>query len=300
MLNATAILIIECHLNQNCCPLLAECAADFHDGSECERGLLCRERDPLNPSPLAGCTRNHIVFHYLGCNGMYHCYVPDWDTAASCNGSAMFGVDWDDLHSSSVESDGNSPSQTLSVRLGLESPDSMSPGHCYRSCPLVQEDFAIAMDRSVNVMASSGVGTVTAECLVASFSSSSVPKHPHSLSLKRRSFGGIDQIFTVTIPAECSSDDSVVDLRGDWNLAFTPQCLSDDDAAACDTFMADLDGSGKVALDLTDDCAVNLFNVIFEAALTFCSDSFVVGTHTVVLFGSFFFLKCIFPHFSIF
>jgi len=102
------------------------------------------------------------------------------------------------------------------------------------------------------------------------------------------------QIFTVTISTGCSANDSAVDLGGDWQFAFTPQCRAADDTAACDTFMAALGESGKVALDLTssfqDDCAVNLFNVTFEGALTFysddqfsetASDSFVIGQDTI-------------------
>merc|ERR1719419_638600 len=153
----------------------------------------------------------------------------------------------------------------------------------YEMTILVQSaDYAeLGMDDQVAVIQKpddltvDGVETVTAECLVAS------------------SFT-CGQIFTVTISTGCSANDSAVDLGGDWQFAFTPRCGDADDTAACDTFLGTLDDSGKVALDVTssfqDDCAVNLFNVTFEGALTFYSDSgftqiatesFVIGQDTI-------------------
>jgi len=213
----------------------------------------------------------------------------------------------------------------------LVSPYSMDSTNYYRTYPLVQQDFVIALSRTVNVMASTGVQlfitsvlafardddgsfemtilvqsadyvelvvsedeplwvismpsglpvngtveTVAAECLVAS------------------SFT-CGQIFTLYIPAECPSVNSVVDLSGDWQFAFAAQCRTEnDDPGACNTFMANLDGSGRVVLDLTSSyqaaCSVNVFNVTFQGELTFysdsdfsqtASDSFVIGQDTI-------------------
>jgi len=209
----------------------------------------------------------------------------------------------------------------------LVSPYSMSSSDYYRSYPLVQQDFVVALSRSVNVMASTGVQLFIIS--VMAFGRDEDGRYEMTILVQSADFvelamddpvavlsvpdaltvGAVEtvaaeclvassftcgQIFTVTIPAECPSDDSVVDLGGDWQFAFTPQCRTADDTAACDTFMADLGESGKVALDLTssfqDDCAVNLFNVTFEGNLTFYSDSsfsqiandsFVIGQDTI-------------------
>ena len=170
---------------------------------------------------------------------------------------------------------------------------------------LVQSaDFVeLAMDDPVAVLSVpdaltvAAVETVAAECLVASSFTWSVPKRPLSLSLslKRRAFGGSGQIFTLYIPAECPAVNSVVDLSGDWQFAFAAQCRTEnDDPGACNTFMANLDGSGRVVLDLTSSyqaaCSVNVFNVTFQGELTFYSDSdfnqtasdpFVIGQDTI-------------------
>lgn len=85
-----------------------------------------------------------------------------------------------------------------------------------------------------------------------------------------------------------------MNLGGDWQFGFTPQCRDGDEAAACATFMSNIGDSGKVALDAAslfqDDCSVDLFAVTFEGALTFYSDSnfsqtatdsFVIGQDTI-------------------
>merc|ERR1719427_52018 len=205
----------------------------------------------------------------------------------------------------------------------LVSPYSMASSEYYRSYPLVQEEFVIALSRSVNDLASSGgqlfissvlafgrneAGDYEMAILVQSadfimLEMDAVISKPEALTvvgietvtddcLVASSFT-CGQIFTVTISTECPSDNAV-NLGGDWQFAFSPRCRDADDTAACNTFMADLDESGKVALDLTssfqDDCAVNLFNVTFEGALTFysddqfsrtASDSFVIGQDTI-------------------
>jgi len=106
------------------------------------------------------------------------------------------------------------------------------------------------------------------------------------------------QIFTATIPAVCSSEDDVIDLSGDYQFGFTPQCRTIDgvEDAACTTFMTTLSSDGKVALDVgalfVDSCSVDLFAVTFTGALSFYTDSaftaaadasdpFVIGQDTV-------------------
>jgi len=104
------------------------------------------------------------------------------------------------------------------------------------------------------------------------------------------------QIFTVVVSTEieCSAENPTVDLGGDWQIGFTPQCGDADDTTACETFLGTLEDSGLVVLDVSatfhDQCAFNLFNVTFEGALTFYSDdqfsqtandSFVIGQDTI-------------------
>jgi len=265
-------------------------------------------------------------------------YPPsDWNlTASDCNTVRYERTfSWTELTACDNERDESlvAVTQTASTILlrgtffvELVSPYSTSSSNYYRSYPLVQQDFAVALSRSVNVMASTGVqlfitsvmafgrdedGNYEMTILVQSAdyvelgmdNAVTVIKKPDSLTvydvqtvtaecLVASSFT-CGQIFTVTVSTECSSADSVVDLGGDWQFGFTPQC-GDGDTAACDTFLGTLDESGKVALDLSsvfqDDCAVNLFNVTFEGALTFYSDeqftqtatdSFVIGQDTI-------------------
>jgi len=107
------------------------------------------------------------------------------------------------------------------------------------------------------------------------------------------------QIFTATIPAVCSSEDDVIDLSGDYQFGFTPQCRTIDgvEDAACTTFMTTLSSDGKVALDVgavfVDPCSIDLFDVTFTGALEFYTDSaftavvgddsapFVIGQDTI-------------------
>jgi hypothetical protein len=107
------------------------------------------------------------------------------------------------------------------------------------------------------------------------------------------------QIFTMTVSTECSADDDERDLSGDYQFGFTPQCRVDDDGNtddACDTFMDSLDGNDvalDVAVDFTDDCSTNLFEVTFDGVLDFYSDAaftelvttasdpFVIGQDTI-------------------
>jgi len=107
------------------------------------------------------------------------------------------------------------------------------------------------------------------------------------------------QIFTATIPAECPDEDSSVDLSGNYQFSFTPECREIDGSpdAACTVFLSTLDdSSGKVVMDLdasfVDQCDVNLFEVAFDGDLTFYSDDafsaeadgsdpFVIGQDTI-------------------
>jgi len=110
------------------------------------------------------------------------------------------------------------------------------------------------------------------------------------------------QIFTATIPARCPDDAAAtdtVDLSGNYQFAFTPQCRAEHEPAeACNVFMSTLDDTaGKVVLDVSasfqDACDLRLFEVAFGGALTFYSDAalsvavnnnsdpFVIGQDTI-------------------
>jgi len=109
------------------------------------------------------------------------------------------------------------------------------------------------------------------------------------------------QIFTATIPARCPDDAAAtdtVDLSGNYQFAFTPQCRAEHEPAeACNVFMSTLDDTaGKVVLDVSasfqDACDLRLFEVTFGGALTFYSDAalsvvadgsvpFVIGQDTI-------------------
>jgi len=190
----------------------------------------------------------------------------------------------------------------------LVSPYSTMDTGYYRTSPLVQQDFQIALSRQVDVLAStetqlfissvmaygrdengtyeltmliqsadyvelgmdeavtpissplpvSSVETVTDGCLVASAFT-------------------CGQIFTATIPAQCSGDADDVDLSGTYQFAFSPRCRGGDgDTAACEVFMSTLNDDGKVVLDVDssfiDDCEVDYFAVDFSAEMTFYTD----------------------------
>merc|ERR1712152_55861 len=125
----------------------------------------------------------------------------------------------------------------------------------------------------------SGIEAVTSGCLVAS------------------SFT-CGQIFAMTIDASCSDGSAAIDLSGNYQFAFTPECREFDeegeDANVCDNFMDTLDETdGKVVLDVdasfVDSCAADVFSVQFGAVMTFYldkaftavvdadSDPFVIG-----------------------
>ena len=106
------------------------------------------------------------------------------------------------------------------------------------------------------------------------------------------------QIFTATIPAQCSDPNSTIDLGGNYSFSFTPRCRENHEPAeACSVFLSTLtESSGKVVLDVDasfeDDCDADLFAVTFGGALTFYSDDafaveadgsspFVIGQDTI-------------------
>jgi hypothetical protein len=219
----------------------------------------------------------------------------------------------------------------------LVSPYSMSSDEYYRTLPLVQQDFAIALSRTVNVLSSTntqlfitsvmgwgedddGNHQVTVliqsadfvQLLIDDLSIISVPdgltvsgvEAVSSDCLVASSFT-CGQIFTATIPDVCSEtldDGSSVDLGGIFQFAFSPECRTLDDGTtneACETFMDTLDGTdGKVVLDVDAssfliNCNMSLFEVAFDAEMTFYSDDaftvevvdgsdpFVIGQDTI-------------------
>lgn len=110
------------------------------------------------------------------------------------------------------------------------------------------------------------------------------------------------QIFKVAVTAECSGPEPQrVDLSGNYQFAFTPDCQTLDDGTtdpACETFLGTLDDTdGKVVLDVdvsyVDYCDVSLFEVAFGAEMAFYSDAvfaeevdgesdpFVIGQDTI-------------------
>jgi hypothetical protein len=214
----------------------------------------------------------------------------------------------------------------------LVSPYSMSSTDYYRTFPLLQQDFGIALSRTVNVLASTGVqlfipsvmaygrdadGKYQVTVLIQSadyvqlgMDDVAAIDSPDPLAVSQ--IDGVSgteclvassftcgQIFTATIPAECPDEDSSVDLSGNYQFSFTPECREIDGSpdAACTVFLSTLDdSSGKVVMDLdasfVDQCDVNLFEVAFDGDLTFYSDDafsaeadgsdpFVIGQDTV-------------------
>jgi len=193
----------------------------------------------------------------------------------------------------------------------LVSPYSMSSADYYRAYPVLQQDFAIVLDRQVDAFASTGVqlfiSTVMAygrdddgnyeltilvqsadyvmlgmDNAVTAITSPLEVSDIETVSdcLVASSFT-CGQIFTATIPAaNCSADDNTFDLSGTYQFGFTPECQTLDDGSnepACDVFLTTLDDSaGKVVLDVdasfTDNCDVDLFSVTFDANLTFYED----------------------------
>jgi len=192
----------------------------------------------------------------------------------------------------------------------LVSPYSMSSDEYYRSYPLLQQDFEVALLRTINVISSVGTqqfissvmgirkdGNYEMTILVQSadfvqlgmdgaVAAISSPQGVTVTNVDAVTSGCLvassftcGQIFTVSLTAECSADDETADLSGNYQFGFSPQCRTLGDGStdpACDTFMDSLDG-GDVVLEVdsnfVDDCSTNLFEAEFEGDLAFYSDA---------------------------
>jgi len=191
----------------------------------------------------------------------------------------------------------------------LVSPYSMSTEDYYRTAVLLQQDFAIALMRQINVIASTGVAlfipsvigygrsgddySVTVLIQSAEYvqlgmdnvAAITSPDGVTTLDIQTVTSGCLvassftcGQIFSMTIAAVCSDDDDTADLSGNYQFAFTPQCrvIDGDTEPACDTFIDSLDGNDvvlDVETDFVNDCSVDLFEVAFEGALDFYVDA---------------------------
>merc|ERR1719216_299190 len=178
---------------------------------------------------------------------------------------------------------------TLSGTLFIElvSPYSMADSSYYRTFPVVQQDFGIALDRAVDVLASTGVqlfitsvmaygrnddGSYTLTVLTQSAdyvkigtdNAVTVIDSPlRALISDIQTVAGSDclvassftcgQIFELTVDASCPDDGTgAVDLSGSHTLSFTPECKTLDDGStdpACTTYLSTLTDN-KVVLDV--------------------------------------------------
>jgi len=177
----------------------------------------------------------------------------------------------------------------------LVSPYSMSSADYYRTLPVLQQDFGIALSRTVNVLASTGVQlfipsvmaygqiekedgstayTVTVLVQSADYvkigtdNAVTVIESPLTISdigtvtgsgcLVASSFT-CGQIFELTVNASCPADGSgAVDLSGTHKLSFSPECQTVDGVAdaACTTFLSTLTNN-KVVLDVDSSFSDN-------------------------------------------
>merc|ERR1719361_1598124 len=250
-----------------------------------------------------------------------------WTELTSCTGSG---------DSALVEVTETPDAITLSGTLFIElvSPYSMSSSRFYRTFPLLQQDFGIVLDRTVDVLASTGVqlfipsvmaygqiekddgstaytltvlvqsadyvklGVDNAVTVDSPLSISNIQTETGSNCLVAGSFT-CGQIFELTVDASCPADGTgAVDLSGTHSLSFSPQCQTLDDGSAdpaCTTYLSTLT-DGKVVLDVdssfTDNCDVQLWDVVFSGSLAFYkddaftviadgSDPFVIGQDTI-------------------
>lgn len=235
-----------------------------------------------------------------GCNEVVYKRTLSWADLTSCadaDGDALISV---------TQTDGEDGQVLLEGTLFVEvvSPYSMTTDGYYRTFPLVQQDFRIAVSRRVDVLASTGVqlfissvmaygmdengnyeltmltqaadyvkfgDSVTA--MASPVTITSVATETGSDCLVASAFT-CAQIFKVTIPGQCPAVDEV-DLSGKYQFGFTAECQEVDDDA-CDVFMGTLDTDKKVVLDIdasfVDGCDVQLFDVSFGANLTFYTD----------------------------
>ena len=186
---------------------------------------------------------------------------------------------------------------------------SMASGDWFRTYPLVQHEFELQLSRSVNTLSSTGVqlfvssvmsfghdddGSYQMRVLVQSadfieLEASSVVTGPVAVTVVAEETDGClvessficAQVFTVTIPSDINCTlirtSEIIDFSGTFQIAFTPKCRDNVDAAACNAFLEDLDESGDVVLDVDwnfvdETCGVDLFEVDFGANLEFYGD----------------------------
>merc|ERR1719361_2595432 len=210
-----------------------------------------------------------------------------WTELTSCTGSG---------DSALVEVTETPDAITLSGTLFIElvSPYSMSSSRFYRTFPLLQQDFGIVLDRTVDVLASTGVqlfipsvmaygqiekddgssaytltvlvqsadyvklGVDNAVTVDSSLSISNIQTVTGTDCLVAGSFT-CAQIFELTVDASCPADGSgAVDLSGTHKLSFSPECqtVNGVDDAACTTFLSTLTDN-KVVLEVKSSFSDN-------------------------------------------
>merc|ERR1719361_2513624 len=257
------------------------------------------------------------------CNVVNYERTFSWTDLTACTDSGDNGL---------VEVAETADAITLSGTLFIElvSPYSMADSSYYRTFPVVQQDFGIVLDRAVDVLASTGVQlfitsvmaygredgkyTLTVLTLSADYvkigtdNAVTVIESPLTISDIQTNTGSdclvassftCGQIFELTVDASCPADGTgAVDLSGTHKLSFTPECQTLADGSvdpACTTYLSTLTDS-KVVLDFassfTDNCAVDLWDVVFTGSMAFYkddaftviadgSDPFVIGQDTI-------------------
>lgn len=183
----------------------------------------------------------------------------------------------------------------------------MATSGFYRTYPLLQQDFAIDLNRHIDVI-STGVQTFSSSVTGISQESNGdvtmriLTRSDHSLSLGAgavitspvtvsgveeettdclvESSSTCSQIYTVTIPSDTDCDTiqssqstEVMDLSGTFQIAFNPQCrdMDGNEDAVCD-----IDESETVILDIpstfTHQICGGLSSIEFDTDFTFYSD----------------------------
>jgi len=169
----------------------------------------------------------------------------------------------------------------------LVSPFSMSSSDYYRSNPLVQQDFQIALSRQVNVLASTGVQlfiisligisqndegnyqltilTQSADYVQLGMNDAVTPIASPLDILSVETVTGnclvasaftCGQIFKVTVKAQCleevAESGKSINLSGNYRFGFTAECrdIGGSPDEACNVFMDTLEENKKVALEV--------------------------------------------------
>merc|ERR1712242_375274 len=240
-----------------------------------------------------------------------------WTDLTSCIGSgdsALVGV--------TETTDAITMSGTLFIE--LVSPYSMSSSKYYRTFPLLQQDFGIVLDRTVDVLASTGVQlfipsvmaygqiekddgstayTVTVLVQSADYvkigtdNAVTVIESPLSISnigtvtgsgcLVASSFT-CGQIFELTVDASCPADgEGAVELSGTHKLSFSPECQTVEgvDDAACTTFLSTLTNN-KVVLDVDSSFSDNCAVQLWDVVFTGSMAFYKDDAFTVIADGS--------------